>query len=67
MGRRRKATPELLEKLKRIKAEHPNYGRTRAARELRKAGFQVSDKTTGRALKRLGLQLPPKKRGTKAS
>jgi len=57
----------FLDELKRVKAEHSEYGRTRAAREMRKAGFQASERTVGNALQKLGLQQPPKKRTTKAS
>lgn len=70
MGRRGpmgKVTADLLEAVRQIKQRNPNYGRTRVRRLLEEAGFKLSDSTATKALRRLGLQLPPKKRATEAS
>ncbi|MGQ9721701.1 MAG: IS3 family transposase [Candidatus Jordarchaeum sp.] len=56
-----KITADLLDAVKSIKQEHPNYGRTRMRRLLEKTGFNVSDSTVTRTLRRLELQLPKKR------
>lgn len=60
-GKPLKRTEEFNDVLVELKKEHPNYGRDRLTRELAKRGHAVSAPTTGTALRRLDLQLPPKR------
>ena len=57
-----KRTQEFYDNLIEIKKARPSYGRTRLTVELsKKLGLRLSDWTTARALRKLNLQLPPKR------
>lgn len=59
-GSELKRTTKFNDALKKLKKQHPDYGRDRLRRELAKEGHAVSGRTVGRALTELDLQLPPK-------